>query len=553
MASAPPEASRRLRVLRRREVPGLATLYLARLRGDPALQVEFVDTLEPGVPKARKWVLMVSTQFGCPVGCLMCDAGTLGYQGNLAAEEILEQVRHVFAANPDLDPRTHPKIKIHFARMGEPSLNPGVLEALEGLAREWPGRGLLPSLSSVAPRSPAVAPFFERLLELKNARFPDGRFQLQFSIHSTDDARRRELIPVKTWPLEEIAAYGLRFVAPGDRKITLNFALPPGERLDCARLAGVFPADRFLIKITPVNPTGSARRTGTLNLWDQAPEPVSADAARLRELGFAVIVSPSLPEELDSATSCGQLWSDALQEQALVMDRNRARERDSYVDSRTLPARARAWSEQLAPFRREGFPLDPSRAALMVIDLQQFFLDPRSPAYRPASRAILGNARALVDAFREAGRPVFFIRHAHKDPSRDAGLMAGWWRKVCLEGSRWAEVSPLLAPRPEETRLKRRYSAFSERALRRDLRARGVAELVMAGLMTNLCVESTARDAFDEGFKPFVVLDATAAHSEELHLAALKNLAFGFAGIRSTQEVLKAMLEQRAGISVASS
>jgi len=70
-----------MKILETREVPGLARLYLAELPGDGLRMIEFVDTVEPGVEKADKWVLMISTQFGCAVGCRMCDAGAMGFHG----------------------------------------------------------------------------------------------------------------------------------------------------------------------------------------------------------------------------------------------------------------------------------------------------------------------------------------------------------------------------------------------------------------------------------------------------------------------------------------
>ena len=105
-----------MRIAEERQAAGLATLYLAELPGEPPRRVEFVDTREPGLPKAAKWVMMISTQAGCAVGCRMCDAAAAGYQGNLSAAEMLDQVRFMARRNPDLDLLRHPKVKIHFAR-----------------------------------------------------------------------------------------------------------------------------------------------------------------------------------------------------------------------------------------------------------------------------------------------------------------------------------------------------------------------------------------------------------------------------------------------------
>lgn len=533
-----------MRILERREAPGLATLYLAELKrpaaaaAGAARRIEFVDTREPGVPKAEKWVMMISTQAGCAVGCRMCDAGAAGYQGNLSAAEMLDQVRFIAAQNPGLDLPRHPKVKIHFARMGEPALNPAVLEALRALAREFFGPGLIASVSTVAPKSPALAPWFEELRRIKDACFPGGRFQLQFSLHATDEGKRREIVPIKKWSLEEVAEYGRRFVRPGDRKVTLNFAPGPGEALDAAVISRVFDPGRFLVKITPINPTLAARRSRTTHVWTEAPEAVRSAAAELGGGGFEVILSPSLPEEIESETSCGQLWSENLKAVAHAGLRAERREQRSYVTVDSMAQRSESWLRELEGERRRDLPFVADQAALLVVDMQEFFLDRRSPAYLPPARAALLNARRLVESFRRAGRPVLFTVHAHEDPVRDGSLMKLWWDEVCRAGSPEARVAAVLEPRQADVYRKTGYGAFSNPALERRLRAEGVSQLVLAGVKTDFCVESTARAAFDLGWLTFVAADATAARTEAQHVAALRALARGFSVVTRAEEVV---------------
>jgi 23S rRNA (adenine2503-C2)-methyltransferase len=506
-----------LKILARREVPGLATLYLAEL--DAARRVEFVDTLEPGAPKSEKWVMMISTQAGCAVGCRMCDAGATGYQGNLSAPELLGQIRFIAAQNPGLDLARHPKVEIHFARMGEPALNPAVLEALRGLARQCPGPGVIVSVSTVAPKSPAVAPWFEELRRIKSDCFPGGRFQLQFSLHATDEGRRREIIPIKKWTLEEVADYGRRFVRPGDRKVTLNFAPGPGATLDAAVIARVFDPEHFLVKVTAVNPTLSARRSQTTHVWNEAPRSVRAAEAELRRRGFAVILAPGLPEEIASDAACGQLWSGDLKAAARAGLRAERRERRSYVTVDSMDRRCEAWLRRAR--RRRGPRFDPRRAALLVLDMRESFLDRRSAAYLPPARAALLNVRRLVEAFRRAGRPVLFSAPVRGGPRRDG-----------------ARVAAGLEPREADVYPRTGRSAFSNPGLERRLRAEGVAHLVLAGVKTDFCVESTARAAFDLGWLTFVAADATAARSEEQHVAALRAMARGFSLLTRVEEVI---------------
>ncbi|RLA86221.1 MAG: hypothetical protein DRG31_00820 [Deltaproteobacteria bacterium] len=111
-----------------------------------------------------------------------------------------------------------------------------------------------------------------------------------------------------------------------------------------------------------------------------------------------------------------------------------------------------------------------------------------------------------------------------------------------LEGTFDHRIMGELGPREGERIIpKRRYSAFYRTPLEEHLRGLGVQDLVICGVMTNLCCETTARDAFIRDFRVFFVHDATATSAKELHLASLMNLAYGFAVIVDTEDVLRAL------------
>lgn len=280
----------------------LALVYMLQLDDDPRHLVEVVDSVDPRHSRADKAVIILSTQLGCPVGCLMCDTGGQ-YHGDLTAEQMLDQVRFVAERRPEnLASR---KLKVHFARMGEPALNPAVLEALEALPAVLPTPHLLPCLSSVAPRG--CRPFFDELLHIK-ARLYDGRFQLQLSVNSTDEALRRRLIPVPHLGLAELADLGRPFCGPSDRKVVLNFALGPAFPLDVDRLRALFDPARFMVKLTPINPTEQARRHGLETVLSAAtPGEADALALRLRERGFDTVISIGEADEVEIGSNCGQL------------------------------------------------------------------------------------------------------------------------------------------------------------------------------------------------------------------------------------------------------
>jgi len=211
-----------------------------------------------------------------------------------------------------------------------------------------------------------------------------------------------------------------------------------------------------------------------------------------------------------------------------------------YVTEDTLASKALEWLEKIRPYNQHEMRLNMTKSALLVIDMQRFFLDAGSPTFTCGGTAIIPTLKRLIGAFRSAGRPVVFTRHVHHPDDLDSGIMGWWWQGKCLEGSAESEIHPELAPMSnEKVVLKHRYSAFYNTDLETVLRCLKVEDLVVSGIMTNLCCESTARDAYCRDYRVFVPADGTGAIYEEMHLASLLNLAFGFAFV-TTGEALVA-------------
>ncbi len=280
----------------------VARVYIADFGQDRA--VEFVESIQPPLPREKKWVLMVSTLFGCPVKCRMCDAGG-AYHGKLSREEMLAQIDYLVNKRYPDGVIPVEKFKIQFARMGEPSFNPSVLDVLAELPNRYRAAGLIPSLSTIAPCG--TDSFFSQLLEIKEQLYPKGQFQFQFSIHTTDESLRDQLMPVKKWTFAEMAEYGYRFYRLGDRKITLNFALANGMPVEPEVLYRYFDPVKFLIKITPLNPTCQAVKNGLSSYLDPyGPEGDLNIVPRLVERGYEVIVAVGNVEENQIGSNCGQ-------------------------------------------------------------------------------------------------------------------------------------------------------------------------------------------------------------------------------------------------------
>jgi 23S rRNA (adenine2503-C2)-methyltransferase len=295
-------SSTALKIIKLSGEPQVAEVAIAQFRDDPRFMLEIVDGLAPPLTREEKWIINLSTQFGCPVGCPFCDAG-FAFVGNPTAAELLAQVRWAIYRHPEMAGRCR-KLKVHFARMGEPALNDEVLKALGELPSLVNSDGLWACLATVAPR--AREEWFEELLQIKR-RFYRGRFQLQFSVQSTSVSDRNRLVPIPHWTLEEIADYGRRFYEPGDRTVVLNFALARGVAFDPEVLARFFSPACFAIKITPVNPTKSGASQGIETILRSArTSELMALCQGLRKRGFDVIESVGDGREDRIGSNCGQ-------------------------------------------------------------------------------------------------------------------------------------------------------------------------------------------------------------------------------------------------------
>ena len=283
----------------------LATVFVAQNEENKI--IEFVESVQPGIPIDKKWVLIVSTMFGCPVNCNFCDAGG-DYKGMLSEVEILWQIDFLinkkgFSKNIDIE-----KFKIQFARMGEPSLNKNVLNVLKQLPQKYNAPGLMPSISTIAPSG--VIEFFDKLIEIKN-KYYKSRFQLQFSIHTTDESLRNKIIPVKKLSFPEISKIGQKFYNEDERKVTLNFALEENYPVDINILEKYFSPEIFCLKITPINPT---TKVITNNLKSALVDEnnFNSTVEELLNSKYEIILSVGDYEENKIGSNCGQYINNYL-------------------------------------------------------------------------------------------------------------------------------------------------------------------------------------------------------------------------------------------------
>ena len=214
--------------------------------------------------------------------------------------------------------------------------------------------------------------------------------------------------------------------------------------------------------------------------------------------------------------------------------------KERYFTTDHIERESRDLAAEAAPKSSRGtFLFRPDQAALLILDMQEFFLDEGSHAFVPAAQAVLPGLGTLADLFRRSGQPVIFTRHLND--LDNAALMGRWWHDLLNADDPLIEISRELL-RPNDIAFdKSQYDAFHETQLQPLLAEAGVTQVVISGVMANLCCETTARSAFVRGFEPFFLVDATAAYNRAFHLASLTNLAFGFAELVMVKELIDAM------------
>ena len=201
--------------------------------------------------------------------------------------------------------------------------------------------------------------------------------------------------------------------------------------------------------------------------------------------------------------------------------------------------------DQIRTYNIHRMKVRKNSACLLVIDMQNEFLDESGADFFHNAVDIVPNVRRIIQGCRKAGIPVVYTGHRHEDPAVDGGMTAEWWPEIkqgrCLiKGKKGAEIYGPLAPlKGEKVVYKHRYSAFYNTDLEIVLRGMEITDLIITGILTNVCCETTARDAFMRDFRVFFTADATAAAEPEFHVASLRNLAYAFAYVLTTDALLK--------------
>ncbi|MEM0467152.1 MAG: isochorismatase family cysteine hydrolase [Candidatus Thermoplasmatota archaeon] len=178
-------------------------------------------------------------------------------------------------------------------------------------------------------------------------------------------------------------------------------------------------------------------------------------------------------------------------------------------------------------------------SALLVIDMQHFFCNPQSHAYFPDAQKIIPNIQKLILWYKKHNLPVIYTRYALLH-SESPGTMGRWWHDVLYDDHPFAQIIDELKPEKHDIVLRKtQYSAFFHTPLDHQLQQQKSTAVVITGVLTHLCCDTTARDAFMHGYDVFFVTDATASDDQQFHTASILTLSDACATMITTQEVLK--------------
>jgi len=199
-----------------------------------------------------------------------------------------------------------------------------------------------------------------------------------------------------------------------------------------------------------------------------------------------------------------------------------------YFTKENLKVKGKEMLEKVEKLRSyHNIELFPDKSALLIIDMQEYFLNPSSHAYIPSAETILPGVKKLISVYSEKKLPIIFTLHSNT--LENAGIMGKWWPDLLREGKKESAIAKGLDSSDGIIIEKNQYDAFYNTNLEQILHENNISQVIVCGVLTNICCETTARSAFVRGFETFFTIDGTAAYSEEHHMATISNLSYGFA------------------------
>lgn len=261
------------------------------------------------MPLEDKWVVTLSTQYGCNSACKFCDVPKVGKGINATYDDIKGQIECALSLHPEVGATK--RLNVHYARMGEPSWNPDVLKVtydLHKIIKPFIGNSLIhPVFTTMCPNKNRR--LFEILQEwtndIKNDLFR-GDAGLQLSINSTSDEQRDDMFSGNAISLKEISDIVRDLPMPKGRKYSLNFALADNYEVNAKKLRDLFSPEKCMVKITPLHVTHSCQENNIQTSEGYTSfVPYQKVEADLINVGFDVLVFIPSSDEDEGRITCG--------------------------------------------------------------------------------------------------------------------------------------------------------------------------------------------------------------------------------------------------------
>ena len=180
--------------------------------------------------------------------------------------------------------------------------------------------------------------------------------------------------------------------------------------------------------------------------------------------------------------------------------------------------------------------LIPTKTALLILDMQEFFHNEYSHAFIPSAQAVIKPIKTLTNLF--INNNLTIITTKHINTKVNAKQMDYWWRDILTKDSEYSQIIADFDLPQAGLITKTQYDTFYNTNLNEILQKNNITQLIITGVMTHLCCETTARSAFVRGYNVFFPIDGTATYNEDFHTASLTNLAHGFVNITTIKDLV---------------
>lgn len=268
------------------------------------------------LPLSEKWVMTLSTQYGCQMACRFCDAHKVKFGGNASFYDLKTQLLNARNEYPNIGYTD--RLNIHFARMGEPVHNAeNIFNFSRWLADKRAFQNdtnlrvetIHPVFTTMCPKSSAgnkkTIEIVNQWVDMKNNLF-NGQAGLQLSINTTDVRERNYMFNNLSMSLRDIAQMCRNLPIPLGRKYCLNFAVTNDTVIDAAVLNELFDKEKFMLKITPIHNNKACIENGYETKEGYSSYAPYRDMEKdLTANGWDVLVFvPSMDEE-NGCVTCG--------------------------------------------------------------------------------------------------------------------------------------------------------------------------------------------------------------------------------------------------------